>query len=143
MYRPTFTEVAAAWPFEVFLTAVLLLGSVLTVGIYAVPVPLLWVDMGPVWAVAWLVLALLAGLILMWGLRRGDLSALGTGLIMGGLLFAGYLLVATFNDGVYPTTISQVLYSLTALTAVLRGVYFHCLVGRARRSRIAADSVGW
>lgn len=127
--------VVMAWPFEVFMAAVLLLGSALSVLIYAFPVPLLWIDMGPVWAVAWTVLALAAGGILVWGLRRGDLSALGAGLIMGGLLLGGYLLVATFNDQPYPTILSHALYSVTALMAIARGLYFEHVVARARKFR--------
>ena len=128
-------EVIVTWPFEAFIAAVLLLGSALSPLVYAFPAPLLWIDMGPVWAVAWTFLALVAGIILLCGLRCGDLSALGAGLTMGGLLLGGYLLVATFNDQVYPSVLSQALYSVTAVTAIARGLYFEHVVARARKLR--------
>ena len=128
-------EVIVTWPFEVCMAAVLLLGSALSVLVYAFPVPILWIDMGPAWAIAWTILALTAGVILLGGLRCGDLSALGAGLIMGGFLLGGYLLVATFNDQVYPSILSQALYSVTAVTAITRGLYFEHVVARARKLR--------
>lgn len=136
LYPPrSLQEVVLTWPFETFMTAVLLLGSALTVLLYTVPVPVIWVDMGPLWALSWLILALVAGVLLVMGLWRGDLSALGAGLTMGGCLIGGYLLVATFNDSVYPSILSQALFSMTALTSLTRGVYFQWVVGHARRRK--------
>lgn len=131
----SFQEVALTWPFETFMSSVLLLGSALTVLPYTVPIPAIWVDMGPLWALAWLIMAFIAGALLVIGLWRDDLSALGSGLIMGGCLLGGYLLVATFNDSVYPSVLSQALFSMTALTSLSRGVYFQWVVGHARRRR--------
>lgn len=129
--------VVMAWPFEVFIAAVLLLGSALSLLTHAFPAPLLWTDMGSAWAIAWTALALVAGVILLCGLRRGDLAALGSGLIMGGCLIGGHLLVATFNDQVYPAVLAQALYVATAVMAIVRGLYFERALVRARKLRFA------
>ncbi len=117
-----------AWPFELLLivTSVSVVG--LSIVVDRVPPAAISHTVGPMWAVGWSVLLLVASVILLRGLQRDELEGLVVGLRMHGILILTYCVI-TLTVRPFPLSVLGVsLMVMTGLLALVRA----CSLNKAR-----------